>query len=151
MKYIVESANWVCSVNLKDDHRILDTEEKRVLEASTQAFELFYKDINNDIEIISILNENGENYVDYIEMDEDGYELPYVLIGMITKCYKSSDKNKPYKHYYILSDYLVKNSGIIFLQDALNNAVEAAFSENPKLKKFITTKFKNKNIITGEM
>lgn len=149
-KYIVKNANWECCVNLEDTHGILDTEQKRVLEASTQAFELLYKDINHDIEIISILNENGDNYVDDIESYDDGYTFPYVLITMITTCYKKSDEKKPEKHYYILSEYLVKNSGTTFLLEPLQTVIKESYKRYPELKKFISHTFKDTYIVTNQ-
>jgi hypothetical protein len=147
INYIVESGNWKCHVKLKDIHGILSTESDKITEVCTLAFEFIYKAIDNEnVELISILDENGQDYVDDVDLNTG---LSYVFVSMITKCYRKSHTNIDNKHYFILSSVLIKNSGAMELYAPLKDTMISAFKKDPKLKLFIVKNFKNTHIITN--
>lgn len=147
INYIVESGNWKCLVKLKDIHKILTSESEKITEACTLAFEFIYKAIDHqNVELISILDEDGEEYVDDVDLTNG---LTYVFVSMITKCYRESHINIHNKHYFLISSFLIKNSGAMELYSPLKQTMISAFENDPKLKSFIANSFKETHIITN--
>jgi hypothetical protein len=147
INYIVESGNWTCLIKLTDSHNILRTESDKITEACTLAFEYIYKAIDHtNVELISILDENDEEYINDVNLEEG---LPYVFISMITKCYRKSHANINAKHYFLLSSFLIKNAGALELYSPLKKTMISEFEKNPTLKSFLVKNFKNTHIITN--
>lgn len=146
IKYIVECGNWKCEVKLKNGN-LFETEEQRIIECCTLTYELLFKDYDHqNVNIISIIDEYGD---DYFESDDEDMDFPDIMIQLLTKCYRKSNEKKPKNHFFVLSKLLVKNAGMPYMIKPVEEMEKMSFSENPELKKFMTSKFKNKYIISN--
>jgi hypothetical protein len=146
IKYIVECGNWKCEVSLKNA-KDFESEEDRIIESCTLTYEFLFKDYDHqNVNILSILDEDGD---DYFENDDDDMEFPDIIAQLITKCYKKSNEKKPTSHYFVLSELIVENASIPMLIEPIREMKELTFSENPSLRKFIKSKFKDSKIITN--
>lgn len=127
--YIVESGNWKCSVLFNNKN--FTTTEQKIIEVCTLAFESIYKQMNHkNVEIYSLLDENGNNYYGDIEITS----IPNLYISLISKCYEVTNQKSKY-YYYIVNDLLFANAALPHLIEDFTLLKSKAKDQSPKLYK----------------
>lgn len=129
--YIIESGNWKCSVIF--NNKSFRTTEQKIIEACTLAFESIYRQHDHkNVEIYSLLDENGDNYYGDIEITS----APNLYISLISKCYEiNGDKVNSY--YYIVNDLIFANAALPSLIEDYNLLKTQARKKSPKLFKMV--------------
>jgi len=108
--FFVETGNWKVSVILEIEKNQIENYD--YIEATTLAFETAFSDIldfNGNCELISLLNENGEDYFDP-EYTGNLSDVPNVMFGVLTSCYLEKNAKNPAKWWYFLSSEIFENA-----------------------------------------